>query len=79
MAKKNYTVIRTGSYGKVGAVVELDVKELSARQAIMLKPYEKPVVKANDSKELAAAKAEVVKLQAEVKALKDDVEALTAK
>ena len=57
MAKKNYIVTRAGSYGDRGAVVELDTGKdgLSDRQKIMLKPYSKPVVKVDDSKELTKA------------------------
>tara|TARA_R100000951_G_scaffold116795_1_gene131046 strand:+ start:11423 stop:11653 length:231 start_codon:yes stop_codon:yes gene_type:complete len=68
MAKKNYFVIRTGTYGKTGEVVELDLGKdgLSDRQKIMLKPYEKPVAKADESKELTEAKATIKKLEAEI-------------
>ena len=68
MAKKNYVVIRTGTYGKTGAVVELDLGKdgLSDRQKIMLKPYEKPVAKADESKELTDAKATIKELEAQV-------------
>lgn len=74
MAKKNYVVIRTGTYGKLNQVVELDLgKEgLSNRQKIMLKPYEKPVVKADESKDLSEAKATI-------KALTEKVAELEAK
>ena len=73
MAKKNYTVIRTGSYGNAGEVVELDIKELSERQSTMLKAYEKPVVKASESKELAELRARVKELTADNKELKESI------
>ena len=54
MAKKNYVILLTGSYGKRGELVELDLGKdgLSDRQALMLKEYEKPVAKADESKQL---------------------------
>lgn len=67
MAKKNYVVTRTGSYGKVGEIVELDIEKLTDRQSIMLKVYEKPVAKADESKELEEAKALIAELQAKLK------------
>lgn len=71
MAKKNYVVIRTGTYGKTGDVVELDLgKEgLSGRQKIMLKLYTKPVAKADESEELTEAKAKIADLESAVKEL----------
>lgn len=78
MAKKNYVVIRTGTYGKLHEVVELDLGKdgLSDRQKIMLKPYEKPVAKADESKELTAAKAKIADLESAVKELTEANSAL---
>tara|TARA_R110000851_G_scaffold88592_2_gene193439 strand:- start:125 stop:502 length:378 start_codon:yes stop_codon:yes gene_type:complete len=76
MAKKNYVVIRTGTYGKTGNIVELDLGKdgLSDRQSIMLKPYEKPVAKADESKELSEAKATIGELEAQIADIKKQEE-----
>ena len=60
MAKKNYVVLCSGTYGKKGKVIELDLGKdgLTERQSTMLKLYKKPVVMADESKELTEAKAE---------------------
>ena len=71
MAKKNYVVLCSGTYGKKGKVIELDLgKEgLTKRQSVLLKLYAKPVVMADESKQLTEAKANIVALEAEVKEL----------
>lgn len=66
-----YTVIRSGTYGKIGDTIELDIKELTERQKLLLTPYEKPVVKVqSDGKELEAALKEIETLKAEIVKLK---------
>ena len=71
MAKKNYRVIRAGSYGAPGDVIELDLGKdgLSDRQKIMLKPYSDPVVKADESKERAVANVAIEELTEKLTAL----------
>ena len=71
MAKKNYVVLCSGTYGKKGKVIELDLGEdgLTERQSVLLKLYKKPVVMADESKQLTEAKAKIVALEAEVKEL----------
>lgn len=61
MAKKNYVVKRSGTYGKRGDVIELDLGKdgLTDRQKIMLDEYKKPVVKVDNSKELEKVTAEL--------------------
>ena len=44
MATKMYTVLRAGTYGQTGETVELEIEELTSRQSLMLKPYEKPTI-----------------------------------
>lgn len=67
MSKKTFTVLRAGTYGKTGDTIELDVAELSERQKLMLKPYEKPVVKVqSDGAELKAALEEIKALKAKI-------------
>lgn len=71
MAKSKFVVLRSGTYGKKGEVIALDVKELSERQKVLLKPYKAPVVKGDDGD------SEVEKLTAENETLKAEVEKLT--
>lgn len=68
MAKKNYVVKRAGTYGKQGAVVELDLGKdgLSDRQKIMLEEYKKPVVMVDNSKELKKVTAELADIKAQL-------------
>ena len=67
MAKKMYTVLRAGTYGQTGETVELEIEELTSRQSLMLKPYEKPVVTVkSDGSELKAALAEIEVLKAKI-------------
>ena len=79
MAKKNYVVLLTGSYGAKGDVVELDLGEdgLSDRQALMLTEYKKPVVKADDSKQVKELTAKVEALELANKELTEANSALT--
>ncbi len=79
MAKKNYVILLTGSYGKRGDLVELDLGKdgLSDRQALMLKEYEKPVVKVDESKQLKALTAKVAALELANKELTEANSALT--
>mgnify|MGYP003151107393 CR=1 FL=1 len=67
MASKNYVVTRTGTYGKTGDVVELNIEQLSERQSVMLKPYVKPEGLVDEGKELKDAKALIAELQAKLK------------
>ncbi len=66
-SKKDYEVLRTGSYGKKGDVIKLE-GDLTERQKIMLKPYEKPV--STDEQGEKKLKAEIEKLKAENAKLK---------
>lgn len=81
MAKKNYVVKRSGTYGKRGAVVELDLGDdgLSDRQKIMLEEYKKPVVKVDNSKELEKVTAELTKTKAKLEQVTADLVKATAK
>ena len=68
MAKKNYEIKLTGTYGKQGDVVEIE-GELTDRQKIMLKPYSKAVVSVKaDTKELDKANAEIAALKKQLEA-----------
>ena len=75
MAKKNYVVIRSGTYGVRGAIVELDLGKdgLSDRQKVMLKDYAKPVAKA-DSKEVDKLKSDLAAAKGELSGVKDELE-----
>tara|TARA_R110000851_G_scaffold275483_1_gene428096 strand:- start:30 stop:263 length:234 start_codon:yes stop_codon:yes gene_type:complete len=76
MTKKMYTVLRAGTYGKAGEVVELDIKDLTERQKIMLKPYEKPVVTIkSDGAELESALEEIEQLKLVIVDLEKDKKA----
>jgi hypothetical protein len=67
MASKMYTVLRAGTYGQTGETVELEIDELTSRQALMLTPYEKPVVTVkSDGVELKAALKEIEVLKAKI-------------
>jgi hypothetical protein len=67
MASKMYTVLRAGTYGQTGETVELEIDELTSRQALMLTPYEKPVVTVkSDGAELKAALKEIEVLKAKI-------------
>ncbi len=79
MAKKNYVVTRTGSYGAVGKVVKLDLGKdgLSDRQKVMLKPYENPVAEVDESKELTEANSAVKELTEKITALENANKELT--
>ena len=79
MAKKNYVILLTGSYGKRSELVELDLGKdgLSDRQALMLKEYEKPVAKADESKQLKDLTAQVKALELANKELTEANSALT--
>jgi hypothetical protein len=67
MAAKMYTVLRAGTYGQTGETVELEIDELTSRQALMLKPYEKPVVTVkSDGAELKSALKEIEVLKAKI-------------
>ena len=80
MAKKNYVVIRSGTYGVRGAIVELDLGKdgLSDRQKVMLKEYAKPVAKA-DSKEIDKLKVELAEVKAELDGVKSELSGTQAR
>ena len=69
-----YTILRSGTYGKAGETIELDVKELTERQKLLLTPYSKPVVKVqSDGVELKAAQEEIKALKAKIAELEKPV------
>ena len=45
MAKKNYVVKLTGTYGKKGETISLDTDKLTERQALMLHPVSEAEVR----------------------------------
>ena len=79
MAKKNYIVLLTGSYGKRGDIIELDLGKdgLSERQATMLAEYEKPVVKSDESAQVKELTKKVAALELANKELTEANSALT--
>ncbi len=77
MAKKTFTVNRSGTYGKKGDLIELEVPKtgLTDRQKLALVEYKKPVVKSDESAELKALKAENAKLKVSIAELEALIEA----
>lgn len=81
MAKINYLVKRAGTYGKRGAVIELDLGKdgLTDRQKILLEEYKKPVVKVSDSGELEKVSAELAEAKAKLEQVTAELLKATAK
>jgi len=78
MGKKNYLVKRSGTYGKQGDVIELDLggEGLTDRKKVMLSEYKNPVIKAENSSKLNSANKEIKSLKSDLADAKKEIERL---